>query len=87
MLLMLLMKIYVIPSHDDDHCCYHYCCNCYCWQRNIQFRKCSPIVWSRLMLLIDLHVLDDDDDDDGRKRMTAWIEIWNGDVMMIVVMK
>ena len=39
------------------------------------------------MLLIDLHVLDDDD---GRKmRMTAWIEIWNGDVMMmmIVVMK
>ena len=30
------------------------------------------------MLLIDLHVLDDDD-----VMMTAWIEIWNGDVMMI----
>jgi hypothetical protein len=31
------------------------------------------------MLLIDLHVLDDDDD---VMRMMAWIEIWNGDVMI-----
>ena len=36
-------------------------------------------MWSRLRLLIDLHVLDDDD----VMRMMAWIEIWNGDVMMI----
>jgi hypothetical protein len=35
-------------------------------------------VWSRLRLLIDLHVLDDDD----VMMMTAWIEIWNGDVMI-----
>jgi hypothetical protein len=31
------------------------------------------------MLQIDLHVLDDDDD---VMMMTAWIEIWNGDVMI-----
>lgn len=37
------------------------------------------------MLRIDLHVLDDGGGGMRRKKKTAWIEIWNGDVMIGVM--
>lgn len=37
------------------------------------------------MLRIDLHVLDDGGGGMRRRMMTAWIEIWNGDVMIGVM--